>query len=334
MQERRLSIHDGVSKPVKIIGKNTLFSITFVCIFVYFVLDLLSKINEGNICMSESKRSKIKELQLQAEKIRKRVVEIIYTAKSGHTGGSLSSIKIETALYFHVMNIDPKNPKMENRDRFILSKGHSVEALYAVLAAAGFIDDKVLNTYGHFDTILAGHPTNKVPGVELNSGALGHGLSFGVGLAKAAKMDKKPYRTFVLMGDGEQGEGSVYEAAMSASHYKLDNLVAIIDRNELQISGRTEDIMSLEPMRQRWEALGWEVREIDGNNMEALINTFDSLSCNSGKPTMIIAYTTKGFGISYMEKIAKWHHGAPNEEEFAEAMAEIDDRIEDLKKSL
>lgn len=284
--------------------------------------------------MTESKRSKIKELQLQAERIRKRVVEIIYSARSGHTGGSLSSIKIETCLYLHVMNIDPKNANKEDRDRFILSKGHSVEALYAVLAATGFIDDEVLNSYGRFGSILAGHPTNRVPGVELNSGALGHGLSFGVGLALAAKMDKKSFRTYVLMGDGEQGEGSIYEAAMAASHYRLDNLVAIIDRNELQISGKTEDIMSLEPMRLRWEALGWEVLEIDGNNMEVLVNTFDTLNYHNAKPTLIIAYTTKGFGISYMEKIAKWHHGVPNETQFAEAIAEIDERIENLKKSL
>jgi len=232
--------------------------------------------------MSKAKQNKIKELQLQAEKIRKRVVEIIYSANAGHTGGSLSSIMIETALYFHIMNIDHKNPKNEDRDRFILSKGHSVEALYSVLAAAGFIDDETLNTYGKFNSKLAGHPINKVPGIELNSGALGHGLSVGVGLAIAAKMDRKTYRTFVLMGDGEQGEGSIYEAAIAANHYKLDNLIAIIDRNGLQISGKTEDVISLEPMREHWESFGWEVFEIDGNSMESIVNTLYNLdSTNS-----------------------------------------------------
>ena len=274
----------------------------------------------------------ITKLQIQAEKIRKRLLEIIYHADSGHTGGSLSSIEIETALYFHVMNIDPQNPKMENRDRFILSKGHSVEALYSVLAAAGFIDDEMLNTYGKFNSKLAGHPINKIPGVELNSGALGHGLAFGVGLAIAAKMDKKNYKTYVLMGDGEQGEGSIYEAAMAANHYKLDNLIAIIDRNELQISGKTEEIMSLEPLRQRWEAFGWEVTEIDGNDMNNIVETFENLKMKNQKPKLIIAHTTKGNGISYMEKVAKWHHGVPNEVQFQEALSEINKRIKILSE--
>ena len=259
-------------------------------------------------------------------------MEIIHYAKSGHAGGSLSSIEIETVLYFHVMNIDPHNPRDVNRDRFILSKGHSVEALYAVLAAAGFIDDAMLDTYGKCGSQLAGHPTNKIPGIELNSGALGHGLAFGVGLAMAAKMDKKTFKTYVLMGDGEQDEGSIYEAAMAANQYKLDNLVAIIDRNGLQISGSTEDVMSLEPLRDRWEAFGWEVRETDGNSVVSLVNTFASLHYGNAKPKLIIAYTTKGSGISFMERIAKWHHGAPNETQFMEAIAEIENRIESLSE--
>lgn len=270
------------------------------------------------------------ELELQAEMIRKRVIEIIFSSKSGHIGGGLSSVEIETALYFNIMKIDPKKPKTVNRDRFILSKGHCVETLYAVLAAAGFIEDSMLNTYGHFNSKLAGHPTIKIPGIELNSGALGHGLSFGVGLAIAAKMDKKHFRTYVLMGDGEQGEGSIYEAAMSASHYKLDNLVAIIDRNQLQISGKTEDIMALEPIRERWETFGWEVLDVDGNNMEAVIAVFKSLNHGNTKPKLIIAHTTKACGVSFMEKIAKWHHGVPNKEQYKEAIAEIDERIKSL----
>lgn len=280
--------------------------------------------------MSHSTETVTKHLQLQSELIRKRLVEIVYASKSGHIGGSLSSVEIETALYFHVMNIDPANPQKADRDRFILSKGHSVEALYSVLASAGFIDNTLLDTYGTFKSALAGHPTKKTPGVELNSGALGHGLSVGVGMSIAAKMNKQTYRTYVLMGDGEQGEGSIYEAAMSASHYKLDNLVAIIDRNTLQISGKTEDVMSLEPMRQRWEAFGWEVFDVEGNNIENVVSTFDNLDHSNAKPKLLIAHTTKGCGISFMEKVAKWHHGIPNEEQFAEAMSEIKERIKQL----
>jgi transketolase len=284
------------------------------------------------IFMPKANSDVIKGLQLQAEKIRKRVVEIVYASGSGHIGGSLSSVDMETALYFYVMNIDPKNPKKEDRDRFILSKGHSVETLYSILAAKGFIDDTLLDTYGHFNTKLAGHPTKKVPGIELNSGALGHGLSVGIGMAIGAKMDKKAFRTYVLMGDGEQGEGSIYEAAMSASHYKLDNLVAIIDRNTLQISGKTEDVMALEPMRQRWEAFGWEVFDVDGNNISAVVDAFDNLDYCNGKPKLFISHTTKGCGISYMEKVAKWHHGVPNAEQYKEALAEIEERINSLNK--
>lgn len=273
----------------------------------------------------------VKKLKLQAEEIRKRLLQIVFSAKAGHIGGSLSSVDVETALYFHVMNIDPSNPQDPDRDRFILSKGHSVEAYYAVLAAKGFISQELLDTYGHLGSKLAGHPTKKVPGIELNSGALGHGLSVGVGLALAAHMDKKPFRTYVLMGDGEQGEGSIYEAAMSASHYKLGNLVAIIDRNTLQISGLTEDVMSLEPMRERWEAFGWEVLDVQGNDMEELVNAFDSLDHANGKPKLLISHTTKGKGISYMEKVAKWHHGVPDEAQYLLALHEIDERINALK---
>ena len=281
--------------------------------------------------MSKIASGDVRKLKLQAEEIRKRLLQIVYSAKAGHIGGSLSSVEVETAVYFHVMNIDPTNPQDPNRDRFILSKGHSVEAYYAVLAAKGFISQEQLDTYGHFGSKLAGHPTKKIPGIELNSGALGHGLSVGVGLAIAAHMDDKPYRTFVLMGDGEQGEGSIYEAAMSASHYKLGNLVAIIDRNTLQISGLTENVMSLEPMRERWEAFGWQVFEVAGNDMAELVKTFDAFNYSSDKPKLIISHTTKGNGISFMEKIAKWHHGVPDEAQYQQALQEIEARINALK---
>ncbi len=280
--------------------------------------------------MTKENSLKILELQLQAEKIRKRVVEMIFSSKSGHIGGSLSSVDINTTLYFHIMNIDPENALKNDRDRFILSKGHSVEALYSVLAAKGFIKDSLLKTYGQFNSILEGHPTKKVSGVEHNSGSLGHGLSVGVGIALAAKMDNKSYRTYVLMGDGEQGEGSIYEAAMSASHYKLDNLIAIIDRNELQISGNTEEVMMLEPIRERWEAFGWNVFDVDGNDIKALVDVFESLDFNNKKPKLIIAHTIKGCGISFMERLANWHHGVVNEKQYEEAIIEINERIKDL----
>jgi len=283
--------------------------------------------------MSESNEDIIRNLKLNAEEIRKRVVEIIYSAKGGHIGGSLSSVEIETALYFYVMNIDPAEPGDSERDRFILSKGHSVETLYATLAARGFIKQSLLDTYGQFNSKLAGHPTKKTPGIELNSGALGHGLSVGVGLAIGAKMSGKAFRTYVLMGDGEQGEGSIYEAAMSASHYKLGNLVAVIDRNTLQISGKTETVMALEPMRERWEAFGWEVFDVKGNDLEDIVRTFDSFDYASEKPKLIISHTTKGNGISFMENGAKWHHGVPNEQQYKTAIEEIDERIEKMKAS-
>ena len=271
-------------------------------------------------------------LASRAEHIRRRTLEIIHAAKGGHTGGDLSSADILATLYLHVLNVDAKNPHKPDRDRFVMSKGHCVEALYCALAEAGFIPDTLLNEYGKLGTILAGHPTKKVAGVEINSGALGHGLPVGVGMALAAKMDNKSYLTYVLMGDGEQGEGSIYEAAMSAAHYKLDNLVAIIDRNGLQISGSTESVMSLEPMRQRWEAFGWHVLEVNGNSIPELLQAFDTFKkSKNGKPHLLIARTVKGKGVSYMENVAKWHHGVPNEEQLAQAKEEIATRLAAMK---
>lgn len=269
----------------------------------------------------------INQLKLQAEKDRRRLIEIIYSANAGHTGGDLSCLNMMTALYFEIMNINPENPKMELRDRFVLSKGHCVEALYVTLEARGFIEKKLVDTLGQYLSPLAGHPTIEVPGIEVNSGALGHGLPIGVGMAMAAKMDKKLYKTFVLMGDGEQGEGSIYEAAMAGSHYKLDNLVAIIDRNMLQISGCTEDVMSLEDMNARWTAFGWDVVEVNGDEMEDIVEKLRSINYSNGKPHLIISHTTKGKGVSYMENVAKWHHGVPTEEQYTQALNEIDERI-------
>ena len=274
------------------------------------------------------------ELRLRSEEIRKRLIEIVYKAKAGHIGGDLSSLNTLTALYLRVMNIDPQDAKNPDRDRFIMSKGHCVEALYCVLEAKGFVTKELLDTYGDYLSPLAGHPTIEVPGIEFNSGALGHGLSIGVGCAIAAKMDKKSYRTFVLMGDGEQGEGSIYEAAMAGSNYRLDNLVAMIDRNGLQISDTTENVMKLDSINQRWTAFGWDVIEVDGDDIEAVTTALENIDYNNGKPHLVVLHTTKGFHVSYMENVLKWHHGVPSQEEYDTAIKEILQRIEELKAKI
>ena len=267
-------------------------------------------------------------LKLIAEQNRKRLVEVVYRAKAGHIGGDLSCLNVMTALYFEVMRgLDPTNPKAPGRDRFVLSKGHCVEALYVTLEAKGFISPEMLDTLGQFGSVLSGHPTIEVPGIEVCSGALGHGLSIGIGMALAAKMDQKDYRTFVLMGDGEQGEGSIYEAAMAASKYHLDNLVAIIDRNHLQISGDTEDVMPIDSIRDRWTAFGWEVTELNGDSMEDIVSAFSKIDYHSGRPHLLVSNTTKGKGVSFMEGIAKWHHGVLNEQQCIDAVAEIEERL-------
>lgn len=272
-----------------------------------------------------------KELTLQSETNRKRLVEIVYNGGAYHIGGDLSCLNVMTALYFDVMNVNPEDPKMPERDRFVLSKGHCVEALYSVLEAKGFITKELTDTLGQFNSVLSGHPTIEVPGIEVNSGALTTTLPIGVGMAIAAKMDKQPWRTYVMMGDGEQGEGSIYEAAMAGSNYKLDNLVAIIDRNHLQISGDTEDVMKIDSVKERWTAFGWDVIEINGDSCEEILDAFHSIDYTNGKPHLIISHTTKGYGISYMENVAKWHHGMPNQEQYEQAVSEISARIESLK---
>lgn len=272
-----------------------------------------------------------KELLLQSEVNRKRLIEIIYKSKAGHIGGDLSCLNILTALYFNVMTVNADSPKDNLRDRFIMSKGHCVEALYVTLESKGFITKGVLDTLGQYRSILSGHPTIEVPGIEVNTGALGHGLSVGVGIAMAAKMDRKSYKTYVLMGDGEQGEGSIYEAAMAAHQYKLDNLVAIIDRNHLQISGDTEDVMGLDDIGNRWSAFGWEVEDMNGDDMEDIIRTFNSIDYANHHPHLLVAHTTKGKGVSFMEGVARWHHGVPNAGQYVQAIQEISDRIKNLE---
>ncbi len=270
-------------------------------------------------------------LELTAERSRRRLLEVISSARAGHTGGDLSCLNVLTALYFHTLQLDNARLDDPDRDRFILSKGHCVEALFVTLEARGILPKETLDTLGRFGSPLGGHPTVNVPGIEVNSGALGHGLSVGVGMALAARMDGRGYRAFVLMGDGEQGEGSIYEAAMAAHQYKLGNLIAIIDRNHLQISGNTEDVMALDDIRARWEAFGWEVTDMDGDKMADIVRTLDGLQ-DGNCPHLLVSHTTKGKGVSYMEHVAKWHHGVPTAEEYTQALAEIDARIAQLEE--
>ncbi|MFE7083181.1 transketolase [Priestia megaterium] len=273
----------------------------------------------------------IQSLKVKATEIRMDLLKMIYEAGTGHTGGSLSNTDILTALYYKVMNIDPQNPKWEDRDRYVQSKGHAVESYWAILADKGFIEKEELKTFSQFNTRLIGHPNNKVPGVEMNTGALGHGLPIAVGMALAAKMDGKSYKVYTLMGDGEQAEGSVWEGAMSAAQYKLDNLVAIIDRNKLQITGSTEDVMSIEPLGDKWRSFGWEVVDVDGNDMEQLVEVLTNAPHSKGKPTMVIAHTVKGKGISFAENVTKWHHHVPSKEEYELAMQELSKQLEVLQ---
>jgi transketolase len=261
-------------------------------------------------------------LETKAAQIRCGLLNMIYKANSGHTGGSLSSVDILTVLYYDVLQIDPENPKAIERDRFIMSKGHSVEGLYTILADKGFFPKEELDGFNTFGSRLIGHPSVKVPGIELNTGALGHGLPCSVGMALAAKKDHLAAKVYCLMGDGEQAEGSVWEAAMAAPNFLLDNLTAIIDRNHLQISGDTEDVMKLESLADKWEAFGWDVHEVDGHDMKQL-STVLTQPRLPGKPMMIIANTTKGKGVTFMENNPGWHHGVPSDAQLTQAVGEI-----------
>ncbi|KQX45410.1 MULTISPECIES: transketolase [unclassified Paenibacillus] len=272
------------------------------------------------------------ELKAKAIQIRMDLLKMIHGAKTGHTGGSLSNTDILTALYYKIMKIDLQNPKWAERDRFIASKGHSVESLWCILADLGFFPKEELETFSQFGTRLIGHPNNKVPGIEMNTGALGHGLAISVGMALAAKRDGKSYRVFCLMGDGEQAEGSVWEAAMAGPHFKLDNLVGIIDRNRLQISGSTEEVMGLEPLEEKWAAFGWNVVSIDGNDMESLVEAFGSVPTVPGKPTLVMANTVKGKGVSFAENNPAWHHHVPNDTQLSQALEELSAALELLSQ--
>jgi transketolase len=270
------------------------------------------------------------ELKINSINYRKKILQYIVGAKAGHTGGSLSCTDILNVLYNQVLKVSPENFTSPDRDRYIQSKGHCVEALFVVLASKGFFPETDLETLCKYKSHYIGHPTRKVKGVEQNTGALGHGLPIAVGTAIAGKMDKKDYRVFTLLGDGELPEGSNWEAALSASHYKLDNLCAIVDKNSLQITAPTKDVMNSDPMDKKFEAFGWAVKEINGNDIDELLNAFNSLPFEKGKPSVIIAHTTKGKGISYMENQLKWHHGVPNKDEYELAQKELDEQLMNL----
>jgi len=263
------------------------------------------------------------ELKAKSFVLRRDVLDMIYRSKGGHFGGDFSVMDILVTLYNIHMKISPEKPGDPNRDRFILSKGHTVAALYAVLCDRGFFPKSELETFAQFASIFTGHPNNAVNGIEMNSGSLGHGLSVGVGMALAGRMDNAGYRVYVVMGDGELAEGSVWEGAMAAGHYKLDNLTAVIDRNRLQISGSTEDIMTQESPVERWSAFGWNVLEADGHDIKALDETIWRAKANSGKPTIIIANTVKGYGYSEAENDVGWHHKVPNKEQYEAAATEL-----------
>ncbi len=266
----------------------------------------------------------IQELEQKARKVREDIIEEVYSAKSGHPGGSLSVADILTALYFKVMNIDPKNPNKEDRDRFVLSKGHCSPALYSCLANRGFFPVEDLKTFRNINSYLQGHPDkNKVPGVDMTTGSLGQGLSCANGMAIAGKMNKKDYRVYCVLGDGEIEEGQIWEAAMAANKYKLDNLCVIVDNNNLQIDGTIEEVMSSYPIDEKFRSFGFEVIKIDGHDIEEIIKAFEVAKNVKGKPTCIIAKTIKGKGISYMENQVGWHGKAPNDEQYEQAIKEM-----------
>lgn len=276
--------------------------------------------------------NKLKDLQVTAAKIRLGIVEGVYNAKSGHPGGSLSSADIFTYLYFSEMRIDPENPKDENRDRFVLSKGHCAPGLYSTLAHRGYFHTDELKSLRHIGAMLQGHPDMKgTPGVDMSSGSLGQGISAAVGMALAGKIDKKDYRVYALLGDGESEEGQVWEAAMFAGHKELDNLCVIVDWNGLQIDGAISDVGGPEPFDKKFEAFGFETMVINGNDFGELETAFKKAKTVKGKPFAIIAKTIKGLGVSFMENQAGWHGKAPNGEEYEKAMAELQESLQKLE---
>ena len=270
------------------------------------------------------KTTDVKELEKIAKDIRIGIIESIYNAKSGHPGGSLSCTDILTVLYFNQMNINPKDPKADSRDRLVLSKGHSAPALYSTLANRGYFPKEELVSLRSLNSMLQGHPDMKnIPGVDMSTGSLGQGLSVANGMALSSKLNKMGFRVYCLLGDGEIEEGQIWEAAMSASHYQLDNLCVIVDNNNLQIDGSVDKVMNIYPIKEKFESFGFYAIEVNGHSIEELINAFNKAKEVKGKPTVIIAKTIKGKGVSFMENIAGWHGKAPNEEQYSLAKKEL-----------
>ena len=268
-------------------------------------------------------------LKALSYELRRDVVNMIMAGKAGHIGGDMSVMETLVSLYFHTMNISPENQDDPSRDMFVMSKGHCVESLYAVLAKKGFFPiEQVISEYSRFGSKFIGHPNNKLPGIEMNSGSLGHGLPVAVGMALGERMNGSKARVYVVMGDGEMAEGSVWEGAMSASQYKLDNLTAVVDRNRLQISGTTEEVMHQDPVEDRFRTFGWNVLSIDGNDIDAVNAAFDEAKTVKGMPTLIVANTVKGCGSPVMENKASWHHHVPTQEEYDQIMKDLQEREE------
>lgn len=266
-------------------------------------------------------------LTRKSYELRRDIIEMIHQSKAGHVGGDLSVIDILTVLYFKVMNVSPEKKDDPDRDRFLLSKGHCADALYCVLGEKGYYDVKeAIETFSQFGSRFIGHPNTDVPGIELNSGSLGHGLSVGVGMALAAKMSRRKYRTYVVLGDGEMAEGSNYEGMMAAGHYQLDNLCATVDLNGLQISGTTEEVMNSASLADKFRNFGWNVIEVEeGNDCSRLEKAYTEAAGFQGKPTAVIAHTIKGKGVSFMENTAAWHHGVMTEEQYQQAVKELEE---------
>lgn len=268
--------------------------------------------------------NQIKELEAKAKQIRRLIIQMLAKAGSGHPGGSLSSADLITALYFMILRHNPKEPNWPDRDRFHMSKGHCCPLWYAVLAELGYFPSKELWSLRQLGSILQGHPDRRTPGVTVASGSLGQGLSVALGMSLAARIDKKDYRVYCLLGDGETQEGNIWEAAMAASHYKCDNLCAMLDYNGFQIDGRTRDIMNLEPLVSKWQAFGWHAIEIDGHNMKQILSSYEEAKTIKGKPVIIIAHTIKGKGVSFMENVVDFHGRAPTPEEAQKALKELE----------
>ncbi|MBE7045199.1 MAG: transketolase [Ruminococcaceae bacterium] len=280
-------------------------------------------------------KKRVTELSILANKIRKHALTAVYSANSGHPGGSLSVADVLTLLYFEVMNIDPKNPKMENRDRLVLSKGHTAPALYATLAERGYFSTEEIPTFRKYGSFLQGHPEmKKVPGVEMSTGSLGQGISAAGGMALAAKLDKKDYRVYTILGDGELEEGQVWEQAMFAAHYKLDNLTAFIDFNGLQIDGDVREVMNPTPIDAKFAAFGWHVILADAHDFESLLSAIEEAKATKNQPTAIIMNSVKGKNVSFMENNPAWHGAAPNGEQYEQAIKELDAIIAELEASL